>query len=108
MEKQYQTELMLHTYMDRDRHPENWQFRLTAVGLEDTGQTAEDMEETARQYLQTMHGCVLMQAPPLDNVPVPPQKVAEYFWEPLHQVLAKQGYALVSLEVERSDAYPKA
>ncbi len=94
---------MLHTYMDRDRHPENWQFRLTAVGLEDTGQTAEDMEETARQYLQTMHGCVLMQAPPLDNVPVPPQKVAEYFWEPLHQVLAKQGYALVSLEVERSD-----
>lgn len=103
MEKQYQAELMLHTYMDNEGQPENWQFRFAAAGPEDAGHNTADMEETARQYLQTMQGCVLAQTPPFDTVPASPQTIAEHFWEPLYQVLAKQGYALVSLEVERSD-----
>lgn len=103
MREQYRAELMLHTYMDGEQQPENWQFRLTADGPEDALHSAADLEDAARQYLQKFQGCVLPQTPPFDEVSASPQTIAEHFWEPLLQFLQEQEYELTELEVERSD-----
>lgn len=103
MDTTIQARVMLHTYLEEDSKPENWQFCITAGGQNGEHHGAAEVEETVWQYLQQYQGCLLTQMPPFIHQGVTPQTIATFFWKPLQEKLAEQGYHLLSLEVERSD-----
>lgn len=103
MEKQYQMTLMLHTYMNGDAQPENWQFTVAAERAEENARADGEAEETIHRYFQKFQGCDLQSMPPFDTVSPTPQSMAERFWQPLCELMADEGERMVSLAVERSD-----
>lgn len=103
MEKQYQITLMLHTYMTDDAQPENWQFTVTVQTADGAVRTDGETEEILHRYFQKFQGCDLRSIPPFDAVSPTPQSMADYFWQPLCELLANEAGQPVSLAVERSD-----